>query len=287
MKQVLSLVASFLALHASNAFPSPGTEIKSVEEFEQDFSDGMDHDFADSIRLIGYKNIKLPESERTNFENHYHTNVIGSNDTDRWTYYDAPSSTLRIYFPVAGALLKHGDDKIEANDKGEVTNLGDKDLDDYAVLGRKQTPEIIGDKGNIIKDGIIYLDPPVSPVRDYGDKIYVYDFGIKVPFHHHHHQQRARRAKRAWWNPLDWVGGAEDGQESADDDGTVGCYKNHGGAVCSKKFNIHHGRCKYEDKVCMDYNGPWTDCKNGDYSNFIGSDCSTAMGRGHCWNEVM
>ena len=38
---------------------------------------------------------------------------------------------------------------------------------------------------------------------------------------------------------------------------------------------------------CMDYNGWFTDCVNGKVSNFPGSDCDTAMGRGECWNEIM
>ena len=37
----------------------------------------------------------------------------------------------------------------------------------------------------------------------------------------------------------------------------------------------------------MDYNGWFTDCVNGKVSNFPGSDCDTAMGRGECWNEIM
>lgn len=37
----------------------------------------------------------------------------------------------------------------------------------------------------------------------------------------------------------------------------------------------------------MDYNGWFTDCINSKVSNFPGSDCDKAVGRGHCWNEIM
>ena len=50
---------------------------------------------------------------------------------------------------------------------------------------------------------------------------------------------------------------------------------------------LNNGRCTFNPNVCMDYNGWFTDCVNGKVSNFPGSDCDTAMGRGECWNEIM
>jgi len=43
---------------------------------------------------------------------------------------------------------------------------------------------------------------------------------------------------------------------------------------------------------CRDYNGGYGNCVNyssgsGQYTNFIGSDCQTAMARGFCWEELM
>ena len=53
------------------------------------------------------------------------------------------------------------------------------------------------------------------------------------------------------------------------DGGKISCVANHGGKNCSNAFGIN------------------TDCVNGKVSNFPGSDCDTAMGRGECWNEIM
>ncbi|GBC26723.2 hypothetical protein GLOIN_2v1828065 [Rhizophagus irregularis DAOM 181602=DAOM 197198] len=65
------------------------------------------------------------------------------------------SIELRVYFPVAGALIEHQGSMIEANELGEFEI---KDVDsDYVVLGRKQSGRVQGVQGNIIKDGIIYL----------------------------------------------------------------------------------------------------------------------------------
>lgn len=73
----------------------------------------------------------------------------------------------------------------------------------------------------------------------------------------------------------------------ADDEGKVSCYQNHGNQNCSTAFNINEGRCTFQANICMDYNGWFTDCINGKVSNFPGSDCDKAIGRGHCWNEIM
>jgi hypothetical protein len=66
----------------------------------------------------------------------------------------------------------------------------------------------------------------------------------------------------------------------------VSCYENHGSKTCSDAFGIHEGRCSYIWGVCMDYNGPGTDCTNS-ARNFIGSDCFYAVANFHCWNEIM
>ena len=55
------------------------------------------------------------------------------------------------------------------------------------------------------------------------------------------------------------------------DGGKISCMANHGGKNCSNAFGINNGRCTFNGKV----------------SNFPGSDCDTAMGRGECWNEIM
>jgi hypothetical protein len=158
----------------------------------------------------------------------------------------------------------------------EASHLGEFDMEeihgDCAVLGRKQTEHITGVEGNIIKGGIIYLADRNRPERRVGN-VHVYDFGIKVIHDHDHdHDHDGLRTKR--------------------DEGKASCMNNHGGPNCSNKFNIHQGRCPRRSDVCVDYNGRFTNCKKGGskwskWKNFPSSDCAVALGRGHCWNEVM
>jgi hypothetical protein len=76
-----------------------------------------------------------------------------------------------------------------------------------------------------------------------------------------------------------------------------GCVANHGGINCSKKYGYNEGRCPFNPKTCMDYNGYFTDCVKGTNEEggipsmgktikFIGSDCSMSVSDGHCWNEL-
>src|SRR5438046_9674611 len=71
-------------------------------------------------------------------------------------------------------------------------HLGELDMEelveDPAVLERKQTDHVTGVRGNVIRDGIIYLADRNRPNHRFG-KVYVYDFGDKV-IHAHHHTKR-------------------------------------------------------------------------------------------------
>ncbi|EEH21797.2 hypothetical protein PABG_04013 [Paracoccidioides brasiliensis Pb03] len=209
--------------------------------------------------LIGFKKVKVPEHELNDLNQHYRSNPKEWGKLSNY-FYDPPTGTFRIYFPVEGALVSHGGKHYEAN------HLGELDLQeihgDCSVLGRKQTSHVTGVEGNIIKDGIIYLENAPKPHAQYGNT-FVYDFGVKVILDHDHGRFQKRDGKKA-------------------------CMNNHGGPNCSNKYNIH-GKCSRRSDTCMDYNGWFSDCKkNGPtWRNFPGSDCDKALGRGHCWNEVM
>ena len=218
----------------------------------------------ETVKLIGYKKIKVPLEDVDAFEDHYSRNYA---ELQKFAshFYDQVSMELRIYFPVAAALVEHQGSMIEANELGEF-EIDDID-GDYAVLGRKQTDHVHGVYGNIIKDGIIYLAEKAYPIRQIG-KVFVYDFGHKTLDHHHDHSHSRR----------------DDPTPCAPNQG---CLANHGGINCSDKFNIHQGRCTENHQTCMDYNGFFTDCQKAHkVQYFVGSDCSVSVANGNCWNEL-
>jgi len=247
-----------LTWNITQARPSLNLLKRDLAEFEASFVDGLAYKLPNNtIKLIGYKKIKIPKPDLGEFEDHYIKNHAEWMAIDS-AYYDHGAATLRVYFPVEAALIEHDGEITEANHLGEL----DKEelTGDCAVLGRKQTDHVTGVEGNIIKDGIIYLADRNRPHHRFG-KVFVYDFGDKV-LHDHNHTKRA-----------------------------TFCMGNHGrGINCSYRYGIHEGRCPRRNDVCMDYNGRWTNCQKGGgprYKNFPGSDCFVAISAGHCWNEIM
>lgn len=236
--------------------PSHDVVKRDLGYFEERYINTLSYKlYNETVKLIGYKKIKILPEEIYVFEDHYFTNYGELQKYDSH-FYDQASRELRIYFPVAGALIEHQGSMIEAKEVGEFEI---EEIDgNYAVLGWKQTEYIHGVHGNIIKDGIIYLADKVHPTHQIG-KVFVYDFGYKTLDHDHDHSH----SKRSDFNK--------------------GCVKNHGGINCSDKYNIHNGQCVENHQTCMDYNGFGTDCKKEHRKIFfIGSDCYYS----HCWNEV-
>ncbi|EON67271.1 hypothetical protein W97_06524 [Coniosporium apollinis CBS 100218] len=243
--------------------PSLAARDDAIRRFESRFIDESSTRYEHSnmtVKLVGYKKIIMTPDARADLEENIRQRP------DEWeaftnAYYDPHEKTMRIYFPVEGALLYHHGELIEASSLGEYPHemIGG----DCAVVGRYQTDQVTGLAWNKIKDGIIHLDEPSLPVRQYGN-IFVYDLGWREGGHDHH-----RGRKRA-----EGHGGS--------------CKQNHGGKVCSQVYKINHGRCPRDYSGCIDYNGwPKKDCNN--HSNkwaFPGSDCFTSVARGHCWSEI-
>jgi len=218
-----------------------------------------------TVKLVGCKKLKIPDSEVAGFEDHYYTNYRELQEFDSH-FYDEVNREIRIYFPVQNALVEHGGQLTEANELGEFA-LDTLDSD-YAVLGRYQTDHVRGVDGNIIKDGIIYLADKVHPHRRLGN-VFVYDFGYKDLHDHDHDHDHQKRCENLLCP-------------------SKGCVKNHGGKNCSDQFGIHHGRCPFNANTCMDYNGPGSTCNKADRLRyFIGSDCASAVAAGHCYNEML
>ncbi|KAK0643240.1 hypothetical protein B0T16DRAFT_415558 [Cercophora newfieldiana] len=183
-------------------------------------------------------------------------------------YYDPVEQAMRVYFPVQRALVRHQGRFVEATDLGELEH--EHIEGDCAVVGRYQTEEVRGVKGNRVEGGLIYLREESPVVRKHGGNVHVYDFGWRQGMHSHSH--------------------SHEGVERRKDGDGGSCFENHGGKVCSIVYKIDQGRCTRPKPLrdCIDYNGwPFKSCNNhSDKKAFPGSDCFVAVARGHCWNEV-
>ena len=266
LTKAVGLVLPFLVLVAGcskdKEISSPQLPKQDVTAFEKQYSSSITYASDKSIRLIGYKKIKLNAKEAMEFER-----LKKNNPENLYNYfYDEADASVRVYFPVEAALVEHNNSLTEASEKGELNLVSAQaGNDQLTVVGRKQTALVTGVEGNVLKDGIIYLSQKNKSDHHIGN-IYVFDFGYKMIMDHEHHHASS----------TDVV------MEKAS------CMSNHGGGRnCSRAFNIYKGRCTFNASVCMDYNGWFTDCVNGKWSNFPGSDCDYALGAGHCWNEVM
>jgi hypothetical protein len=270
--KLLAPFAALLSLASANSV--------NIATFEEHFinslasrSPSLESSNSSAVTLVGYKSIAIDPDHVADFEKDYYANISLWGDN---RVYDKQARAVRVYFPVAGALVGLGrrGEHVEADLFGRVPfDHADESLpelgDGLHVLGRRQTEQVTGVEGNVIRDGVIYLSEPAKPVRHVGRAV-IYDFGAKELHSHgdeHGHPHSKRESKK-------------------------GCLANHGGKNCSKAYGINKGRCKMNTKTCMDYNGLVTDCKNYSsgwkkYRNFVDSDCDVSLGRGHCWNEVM
>ncbi len=254
----ISMLTTLCCVQDTPATPELSTS--TLYDFEREYSKTLAYESDQSYKLIGYKKIKLNKDEMTEYLRIYQDH----RDEMKNYFFDNANSLVRIYFPVEGALVEHGGKITEASQLGEFPPEENATSVELSVIGRKQTDQIRGVEGNIVKDGIIFLSEKNKADHRFGDT-YVFDFGYKVILQHNHQHAGTELTL----------------MEKAS------CMNNHGGPNCSTKFGIRNGRCSFNSRVCMDYNGWFTDCVNGKKSNFPGSDCASALARGHCWNELM
>lgn len=245
----------------------------NISDFEKVYASSLSSN-NNEIKVIGFKTIYVPENERAelrNFIAEYQEFVSGLNCL--WIAEDY--SFYRIYSALHTAIVECDGKEYIAGEKGIINKP--IDITHLNVIGRKKSATICGTSDDIIGENRILLQNKLTqggqkePMRGYTIKennICVFDLGERKI---HSHQGDHVRLKN--------------GSENDDNDG-VSCYQNHGNKTCSDAFGIHEGRCTYISGVCMDYNGPGTNCANS-YTNFLGSDCFYAMARSHCWNEIM
>lgn len=256
-----------------------------------------------TVKLVGYQTIKIPVEQRESFDEHYSVHGETLQEIFPSHFYDSYAAELRIYFPVKSALLDHDGSMVEANHLGEFEY--DALNGNYAILGRRQTPEVHGTASNIIRDGTIFLTRQNHPIRQIGNTR-IYDFGRRsLDDHHHAHGHGPTRVKRFDSPPPPSATPGTGGESNSNnwDNGlnpeapNNGCAANHGGINCSKAYGINYdastgaysGSCpaNFDGVTCMDFNGPGTDCNRANrLKYFLGSDCAEAVAMGNCWNEM-
>lgn len=282
--------------------PSQGVVRRELQAYEERYIRGHNYQYQnDSVKLIGYQTIKIPAEHLDSFDEHYATNAYALQEAFPSHFYDAYAAELRIYFPVASALLDHDGSMVEANHLGELEH--DALNGDYAIRGRKQTSQVRGVAGNLIEDGTIFLARRNHPIRQIGNTR-VYDFGRRSLDHHHHHHGPSP-VKRQYYSatPQATPGSGGETNDNNYDNGenpfaaNNGCAANHDGENCSIAYGINYdaatgaysGSCaaEFDPEVCQDFNGPFTDCnRENRVYYFLGSDCSQAVAMGNCWNEI-
>lgn len=275
---------------------------RELEAYEERYIRGQNYQYQNnSVKLIGYQTIKIPAEHLGAFAEYYATNAYALQEAFPSHFYNTYAGELRIYFPVASALLDHDGSMVEANHLGEFEH--DALNGDYAILGRKQTPQVRGIARNIIQDGTIFLAKRNHPVRQI-DNTRVYDFGPRS-LDHHHHSHGSSPVKRQDGSAPPQATPGSGGETNPNNDGNGenpdatnnGCAANHGGENCSIAYGINYdaatglysGSCSshFDAGICMDYNGPFSDCNRAHrVFFFLGSDCSKAVAMGNCWNEV-
>lgn len=219
-----------------------------------------------TLKLVGFKKIIMTSEQLQDLEANIAANPQEWDDFNN-AFFDPHERTMRVYFPVEGALVYHDGEMVEMSEMGEHAHH-EYVNGDCAVVGRYKTDKVHGTSANRVEDGIVWLHEAAAPLRTYGEtgNIKLYDFGWRHGSHAHGHAR------------LDFRGEDEGGS----------CKQNHGGKVCSQVYGINHGRCPRDYSGCIDYNGwPKKNYKNhSDKWAFPGSDCFTAVARGHCWNEI-
>ena len=231
---------------------------------------------SEDVKLIGYKTFYVnDEDEREKMKE---LAIIMKDSLSNY-YIAEDGSYFRIYFPLHTAIAVFNDSMYYADEKG-VIKIDKPITTELTVIGRKLSETVRGTGSNIVVGDRLLLATPLTtdpqlPTKAYagtknGDFNYcVFDLGVQN------------------------IDGdcCDDGitrlKTKSESGGNISCVSNHGGKNCSDAFGIHNGRCTFYENVCMDYNGWITDCVNGKESNFPGSDCSEAMVKGHCWNEIM
>jgi hypothetical protein len=256
---------------------TPITQEEKIAQFEREFIKNY-YDTIPSgdgvIKLVGYKTIYTGE-EKDEFKDFLKSHRDELNPS-KHNYYAEDGSFIRVYFPLSDAIIDYNEQSYEADENGIVSvgyKKSNKSTEDNYInlVGRKRSENVVGTEANIIVGNRIILEKEIKRTASYNENgAYVFDLEEKAMCGHEDHNTSKKTNAHK-----------------------VSCVDNHikDGIKrnCSTAFGIYKGKkCAFQSDVCMDYNGIFSNCKNnGSIINFLGSDCSYALAKGHCWNELL
>ena len=255
----------FVSIHQE-----PMTFIQNnIDEFEKKYiTTKVGHEYYEnSIKLFGFQTIYIEEEGREALRDFVKNH---SNEIPNHHYISKDYSYIRIYYPLSDAIIEIDGGEFLSNKLGIIKINNITNLSTIKLIGRKKTEKILGTKNNIIKGNKILFREQREETYCKDNQILIFDFGDLCLCE----QDNPNMKKTTMGIP---------------------CFQNHGNKNCTTAFGItiNEGRCTFQEKICMDYNGPNTDCVKYNkthwkrYRNFVGSDCDYAMGQGYCWNELM
>ena len=243
--------------------------------FEKSFSKQLSSS-KDAVKLIGFRTYPIEKNEKSTFKE-----IVSKNGNAMKQIHMVVSedySFYRVYFPLHTAVVTCGGDLYHANEKGVFIAPRLKHPDMLLVVGRKKTADIRGTNSDFLTTKHrVFLGYPLRIETQEGEKLgyridertYVFDLSA---IQTRHYPQTTK---------LNSGGGAHN---------HISCLQNHGGRTSSETFDIHQGRSKKVKGRSMDYNGWHSTNKRETGSKkhlvFPGSDCSVAVCRGYCWNEL-
>jgi hypothetical protein len=238
---------------------------KRIVSFEKEFIKNKKETFSDNqtrsssaheVLCIGYVTIAYHGNDSI-FVNQlwsYYQDSIVSNG-----HFLTLDGKVRVYFPLRDAIITIGNNTYEADSCGRLFH-DDENIVNLKVVARKQTNKSIYTR----------FKKPYTPESIYtSQNAVVFNLGERNLCCKNINLHRLLKTR------------------SETNGGGVSCTKNHYPYPnCTVAFGCAQDRCVTQYNRCMDYNGFGTDC-SGNTLYFVGSDCSVAMSRGHCWNEVM
>jgi hypothetical protein len=262
-------------MYAQNVKDVERKNASKFASFEKAFSKQLSS-AKDAVKLIGFRTYRIEKNEKGALKQMAakhddamkHINMVVSED---YSFY-------RIYFPLHDAIVVCWGELYNANEKGVFIASSLKNPNKLLVVGRKKTATVRGTSSDLVMTKHrVLLGYPFRLETQKGERLgymvdgntYIFDLSAIQTLHY------PRTEK------LNSGSGAHN---------HISCLQNHGGRTSSETFDIHQGRSPKVKGISMDYNGWQTTNKRETGAKkhlvFPGSDCSVAVCRGYCWNEL-
>lgn len=239
----------------------------SIIDFEEKMiSNNIDGELlktSETHLLVGFTTIRFTEEEQLTTRRLF-AEYEDSISKSKGIFVSEDGSYARIYYPMRNAIIKYEGKFYVANDEGVITLPSNYDLNKILVFGRAQTTHSIYTTFNI----------KIMPYQKYEENnTLVFNLGEKY----------RTCNKKGITKKAKIISESVSGNQ-------VSCVENHKPYYnCSYAYPScvnTNSDCVTKSDRCMDYNGWGSDC-SGSKAYFLGSDCSRALLRGYCWNEIM